>query len=242
MRSAVARPLGEAQVRLLRQIIDPFGRESPDRLRQPLRVVRRLDLLRNLRLRQLRRVQDVRLVLGQRPFERFLRAVNVDALPILPRGVEQRPDDARRQVGIFEFDVRRLHCKRRAVTLDQFLANRAGAETGNVFGGRFGQRQHRPDAMRRIPHRRQAGPIIRPTVHVLLMAGLEKLDFAQLPLFVEFLDVKKLTGIDHCLHHHVSLFRPPDEIHDFPAVRNAGGHGHGAGDVFAGLERGDGLM
>src|SRR2546421_309500 len=67
MRSAVARPLGEAQVRLLRQIIDPFHRESPDRLRQPLRVVRHLDLLRNLRLRQLRRVQHVRLVLGQRP-------------------------------------------------------------------------------------------------------------------------------------------------------------------------------
>ena len=50
MASPVARPLGETQVRLLRQIIDPFRGESADRLRQPFRVVGRLDLLWNLDL------------------------------------------------------------------------------------------------------------------------------------------------------------------------------------------------
>jgi len=73
------------------------------------------------------------------------------------------------------------------------------------------------------------------------MAGLQKLDFAELPLFVEFLDVKKLAGIDHRFHHDVFLFRLLDEVHDFFAVLNTRGHRHGAGDVFAGLERGDGL-
>ncbi len=69
MTPAVARPLREAQMRLLRQVIYPLGREPLDRLGQPLRVIRHFDFLWNLRLRQLRRVQHVRLVLDQRPLE-----------------------------------------------------------------------------------------------------------------------------------------------------------------------------
>ena len=54
---------------------------------------------------------------------------------------------------------------------------------------------------------------------------------------VELLDVKKLAGIDDGFHHDVFLFRLPDKLHDFLAVLDAGRHRHGAGDVFAGLER-----
>ena len=65
------------------------------------------------------------------------------------------------------------------------------------------KRQHRPDAVRGVPHRRQARPVVRPAVHVLLMAGLEELDLAQLALVVELLDEEELAGVDHGFHHHV---------------------------------------
>ncbi len=73
------------------------------------------------------------------------------------------------------------------------------------------------------------------------MAGLDELDFAQRAAVSELLHVEILAGIDHCFHHHVlqpSLFRQLDDLF---AIRNARRHRHGAGDVFAGFERGDGL-
>ena len=73
------------------------------------------------------------------------------------------------------------------------------------------------------------------------MARLQELDFAEVAFFVELLEVKKLAGIDDGFHHDVFFFRLPHEVHDFPAVLDAGRHRHGAGDVFAGLERGDRL-
>ena len=80
--------------------------------RQPLGVVGHFDLLRDLRLRQLRRVHHERLVFDERPFEGFLRAIDIDALAILPRGVEKRADDARGEIGVLEFDVRGLDGER----------------------------------------------------------------------------------------------------------------------------------
>ena len=237
MTPAVSGALREAQMCLLRQVVNALGREPLDRLGQELCVVRHFDFPRYLRLSQLRRVQHVRLMFDQSPLKRPFRPVNVDALAVLPRGVEQRPDNPRRQVGVFEFDVGRLDGKRRAVILDEFLADGAGAEAGDIFGGRSGEREHRPDTVRRIPHRRQSRPVVGPAVHVLLMARLQELYLSEIAFFVELLDVKKLAAIDHGFHHDVILFRLPHEVHDFLAVLNAGRHRHGAGDVFAGLER-----
>ena len=46
-------------------------------------------------------------------------------------------------------------------------------------GGVAQDRQARADAMGRIPHGRQAGPIIRPAVHILLVAAAQELDASQ---------------------------------------------------------------
>ena len=48
VRAAVAGALGEAEVRLLAEVVDAFGGELADTRRQPLRVVGHLDLLRDL--------------------------------------------------------------------------------------------------------------------------------------------------------------------------------------------------
>ena len=71
MRAAVACALGEAQMRFLRNIINAPGRETADRSGEEFSVIWNLDSLRDLRLGQFRRVQDMRLVLDQGPFERF---------------------------------------------------------------------------------------------------------------------------------------------------------------------------
>ncbi len=50
-------------------------------------------------------MEDVRFVLHQCPFERFFRAIDIDAFTILAGRIKQRPIDSRAEVGIFEFDV-----------------------------------------------------------------------------------------------------------------------------------------
>ena len=109
MRAAVTGALGEAEVRLLAEVVDTLGRERPDALGQSFRVVGHGDLPRDLVFREFRRVQHVGLILDQRPLEGLLRTVDVDALAVLARGVEQRPDDARREIAVAELHVRRLH-------------------------------------------------------------------------------------------------------------------------------------
>ena len=142
---------------------------------------------------------------------------------------------------VLELDVRGLDGERRAVVLDEFLADRAGAEAGDVFGRGVRQREHRADAVRGVPHRRQARPVVGPAVHVLLVAGLEELDLAELALVVELLDVEELAGVDDGLHHHVlqaGLACTRSTIFLQSAMLVA--IGHGAGDVLAGLEGRDG--
>ena len=48
-------------------------------------------------------------MLHERPLDRLLRAININALAILSRGVEQAADDAGVHIGVFEFDVRCFH-------------------------------------------------------------------------------------------------------------------------------------
>ena len=66
-------------------------------------------------------------------------------------------------------------------------------------------------------------------------------EFAQLALVEQFLHVKILAGIHDGLGHHVFEAGFLDQLDDLLAVLDARGHRHGAGDVLAGLEGGDGL-
>ncbi len=108
MRAAVAGALREAEVSFLAEVVDALRREFLDAFRETLGVVGHGDLFRDLVLGEFRGVEDVLLVFDERPLERFLRAVDVDALAILTRGVEERADDARGEVGVLELDVRGL--------------------------------------------------------------------------------------------------------------------------------------
>ena len=59
-------------------------------------------------------------------------------------------------------------------------------------------RQTRTDAMGRIMHRRQAGPVVGPAVHILLMAAAEELNAAGVAAFVvQFLHEKILAAVNH---------------------------------------------
>ena len=131
MAAAVAAALREAQVRLLARVIDALRRVFRDALGQAPGEVGALDRLGNLRLGQLGRVQDERLVLDQRPLDGFLRAIDVNALAILPRRVEEAADDARADVAAVELDVRGLDGERRAVALDEFLADGAASRSSS---------------------------------------------------------------------------------------------------------------
>jgi hypothetical protein len=102
---------------------------------------------------------------------------------------------------------------------------------------RLAQGADRADAVGGVPHRGQAGPVIGPAVHVLLVARLEELELAEGALVVEFLHVQELPGVHHGLHHHVLQPGLLLEFDDLLAVGEIGrGHGHGAGDVLAGLQ------
>src|ERR1035438_3605425 len=107
MRAAVPAALHERQVVLLAGVVHALGREAADRLGQQVGIVWHLDALRDLRLRLFRGVQYRLLAFDERPFERLLRAVDIDALAVLPGDVEERADDAGAQVGVAKLDMAR---------------------------------------------------------------------------------------------------------------------------------------
>jgi hypothetical protein len=125
MAPAMPAPLREAEVRFLAGVIDTLRRVFRDALGQALGEVGALDALGNLRLRQLSGVDDQRLVLDQRPLDGFLGAIDINALPVLARGVEEAANDARAYIAVSEFDVRRLNRKGRALALDELTADGA---------------------------------------------------------------------------------------------------------------------
>src|SRR5258708_37129811 len=91
------------------------------------------------------------------------------------------------------------------------------------------------DAVRGIVHGRQARPVVRPTVHVLLMAAAEKLNPAEFALVIQFFDEEIFAAIDDRLHHHVNLARSSLGLDQLFAFFNGCGHWHRAGDVLARL-------
>ena len=102
-------------------------------------------------------------------------------------------------------------------------------------------RQAGADAMRGVMHRRQSFPITGPAIHVLEMRAAQELDAAELARVAQFADVKEFARIDDRLHHHVILLRLLRGFDDLFAFFDRRGGGHGAGDMFAGLQGGDAL-
>ena len=80
--------------------------------RQQVGVIRRFHLAGDLRLGLLRRVNDVGFALDERPFERFLRAVDVEAFTVLASRVVEEPPDVGADVAVGDLDVARLHGER----------------------------------------------------------------------------------------------------------------------------------
>ena len=73
------------------------------------------------------------------------------------------------------------------------------------------------------------------------MAAAQELDAPQLALVVQLLHEQVLAAVDHGLHHHVDRAALALRLDDLPALVDRGRHRHRAGDVLAGLQRGDGL-
>ena len=65
------------------------------------------------------------------------------------------------------------------------------------------------------------------------MAGLEELEFAQVPIVVEFLHVEEFTGVNHGFHHHVLHAAFRGKFDDGLAILHRGSHRNGTGHVLA---------
>ncbi len=91
VRSAMARSLDEGQVLLL-AAVDALRREALNLFGQQVRVVEHIHPVRRLA-----DVNDRVIVLDQRPLERHLAAVHVEALAVLARRVEQVSASLRRR-------------------------------------------------------------------------------------------------------------------------------------------------
>ena len=91
-----------------------------------------------------------------------------------------------------------------------------------------------------VPHGGQAGPVVGPAVHVLLVAAAQELEPAELTLVVQLLDEQVFAAVDDGLHHHVDLAALALGRDDLAALVDRGSHGHGAGHVLAGLQGRDG--
>src|SRR5262249_22736963 len=128
-----------------------------------------------------------------------------------------------------------------AVAADQLFADAAGAVADDALGVLAEQGQARADAVGGVVHGRQAGPVVGPAVHVLLVAAAQGLDPAQLALVVQLLDEEVLPAVDDRLHHHVDLAGLAPGLDELLALLDGGGHRHGAGDVLAGPQRGQAL-
>jgi hypothetical protein len=182
---------------------------------------------------------DPRLAFDERPLERLLAAVDVDALAVLARRVEERADDARRQVALAQLDrapSRSRKASRRCAIISSRIVPEPRHDTSSASA--CGMPSTGPDAVRRVVHRRQTGPVAGPAVHVLLMARLQELQLAELALLQQLLAG---TGT------RASTRRSPSsctsetgtfaELDDAAAVVDARRHRHRAGDVLARLQR-----
>ena len=104
MAAAVAAALNEAQVDILTHVIDALRREWTNGLRQQVGIIGNLHLFHRLTAE----VQHWIIVLGELPLEGSLRAIAVEALLILARGIEQIPGDLTGDILTADLEVGRL--------------------------------------------------------------------------------------------------------------------------------------
>src|SRR5690606_8096637 len=118
----------------------------------------------------------------------------------------------------------------------QFFPDCTRAKTGNVFRFATYDAQYRSNAVGRVMHGRKSRPVVGPAVHVLLMAGFDKLKLAQLPLVVELFHEKELPGVHDSFHHHVGETGFFHRLHDPAAVLHRSSHGNRTSHVFPGTK------
>src|SRR5262249_18523192 len=88
------------------------------------------------------------------PLEALLAAGCIEALAVLPRGVEQAPRHFGHDVAVFDLEGGRFEGERAVVTLNQIVADAAGAVADDALGMLPQERKARADTMRRVVHRR----------------------------------------------------------------------------------------
>ena len=105
MGSSVPCALGEAQVGILGQIIDPLGCERADPLGQPGSIIFDFDPFGYLVLWLFGGVKHWVFAFDQRPFKGLLVSIDIKAFSVLAGSVEQAAVNACSQIRILEFDV-----------------------------------------------------------------------------------------------------------------------------------------
>lgn len=93
--------------------------------------------------------------------------------------------------------------------------------------------------MRRVVHRRQPRPSVRPALHVLVVAALQKLNPTELAAAIELARVEILPRVENRFGHHIFEPGPLNELDNLTAFVDGEGHWHGADDVFPSIERSD---
>src|SRR5690606_7699886 len=149
--------LDERKMLVVVFVIHPTCCKMLDRLRQQMRVVGALYLLRNFRFVLFCGMDHQRVPFNQRPFYRFLGAVNLETLPVLAGGIKQRPVNMGAQIRIAEFDMGGFHGKGRSVMVVQFFTDCSLLETRHVFSPAARKSEYGADAMRRpMPGRQRS--------------------------------------------------------------------------------------
>ncbi len=237
--AAVAAALGEGEVFFsVFAAVNAAGGEGLDFLGQAVGVIWRFDFGGDFRFGFFGSVEDERLAFDEGPFDGFFGAVNFDRFAVLARDVEEGAVDVRGEIGVFEFDVGGLDREGGVVKLVQFFTDGAGGETGDVFRFVASEAEGGADAVGGVMHGGHAFPVVGPAVHVLLVGGFDELQFAEFAFVVQVFHVEEFARVNDGFHHHVFEAAFFGQFDDFFAVFLAGGHGNGAGDVFAGFQGG----
>src|SRR6476469_1636864 len=108
-----------------------------------MREIRNLHFTWDFRFGLFRCVDDMRLMLDERPLEALLGAIDVEAFAILPRGVVEKPPDVSNDVGILNGDVARFDGEFIAGFFSDVLAADAAAKATDIFGPLVHQAQAR---------------------------------------------------------------------------------------------------
>src|SRR3984957_19525268 len=114
--------------------------------------------------------------------------------------------------------MRPLDCKGRPISRDKVFTNAPRSKARHRVRLATEDPEARRDAMRGVVHWRQPRPTVRPSLHILVMAALQKLDRAKLTPSIEFASEQVLAGVEHRLRHHVLEAGLSDEFHDLLAL------------------------